>query len=868
MLQLKMFGGLSVDIDGSPGTGAAQQRKTLALLALLAAAGQRGLSRDKLIASLWPETDAEHGRGLLRQACYALRRDLHAPELFLGSIQLRLNPAVISSDLGSFACALAENDPTRAVSFYIAPFLDGFYLNGGGEFEDWAETERARLASQCRGALEVLSAEATRRGEHRVAAGWWRRLQDLDPLSSQAALGLMTALDHAGERAEALRCGQAYGELVRSELGADAPPELSEWIEQHRHVAGNGAAGNEAKPSNQPPTMTASVVDEDGAISGVQAVPASLVRRVQRAQVLSLLAVGAVVLLLAGAGYTLWKRHGTMQAAEPVSAAGRKMLVVLPFENRGPAADDYFADGLTEAIGMRLGGLRSLGVIASQSARQYKGTNQSLAQIGRELGVQYVLQGSVWWERTAGGSRVRVSPTLLRVSDGRQLWAAEYDTVLTGMFALQTSLATKVAGALDIALPTAERRLLEAPTANPEAYDAFLRGIEAREKADAPAERRRSLELFARAVALDSTFVTAYAYLSITHVIMYLSYLDRDVDQLTRGKAALDRVMQLDPECDSGSCRALGFYQLFVLKDYDGALQAFTRARRARPSDSNIPELIAHVYRRLGQWSKALAYEQESERLNPLAVGQTEALAHLYATLRQFPAANYYWDRTLAQKPRSVSFRLHKALSYLNLTGDLKGAQRLLPDVSENISPTGNHDVAISLDDIALLLSDAQQSRLLQLTPAALDGDTAALALAKALVHQRRNHRTLARASFDSARVVLQDKVRRHPDDDPFYHAMLGLALAGLEHPEDAVREGERAVALLPYPAGGPESTLMPANLARIHVLLGHREKAIDVLIGVFSRPGPLSAAWLSVDPFWDPLRSSPRFQQLAAVRN
>src|SRR5882724_12901211 len=130
MLHLKTFGGLSVDIDGTPGTGAAQQRKTLALLALLGAAGERGLSRDKLIASLWPETDAEHGRGLLKQACYALRRDLHAPELFLGSIQLRLNPAVISSDVAAFTSALAEHDPTQAVARYTAPFLDGFYLNG------------------------------------------------------------------------------------------------------------------------------------------------------------------------------------------------------------------------------------------------------------------------------------------------------------------------------------------------------------------------------------------------------------------------------------------------------------------------------------------------------------------------------------------------------------------------------------------------------------------------------------------------------------------------------------------------------------------------------------------------------------------
>jgi len=869
MLHLKTFGGLSVDIDGTPGTGAAQQRKTLALLALLGAAAQRGFSRDKLIAALWPETDAEHGRGLLKQACYALRRDLHAPELFLGSIQLRLNPAVISSDVESFARALEEHDPTRAVACYTAPFLDGFYLNGGGEFETWAESERARLATQCRAALEVLSAEATGRGEHRVAAGCWRRLLELDPLSSHAALGLMTALDQAGERAEALRCGQAYGELVRSELSAEPPPELSDWIQRHRRVAGNGVAANGAKPSNQPPTMMASVAEAEDAIAKVQAVPGSLIRRVHRAHVLSLTAVGAVVLLLAGAGYTVWRQHGTIGATEPIAVPGRKMLAVLPFENRGPPADDYFADGLTEAIGLRLGGVRSLGVIASPSARQYKGTNKSVAQIGRELRVQYVLQGSVWWDKTAGAGRVRVSPTLVRVSDGRQLWAAEYDTVLTGMFALQTSLATKVVGALDIALLTAERRLLEAPTASPEAYDAFLRALQAVEDGSGnPAGMRKVVGLFERAVALDSTFVSAYSYLSIVHVIMYLSYLDRDVEQLRRAKVALDRVMRLDPECDTGSCCALGFYQLFVLKDYDGALQAFTRARQVRPSDHHLPDLISHVYMRQGQWSKALAYLQEAERLNPVDADPAGSLGRLYAVLRQFAAANYYLDRALAGTPHLANARLVKALAYLNLTGDLKGARGFLPDVSENISPTGTEDVIVSLQDIVLLLSDEQQTRLLQLTPAALDGDTAALALAKALVHQRRNQPVLARASFDSARVVLQDKVRRHPDEDPFYHAMLGLALAGLEHSEDAVREGERAVALLPYPAGGSESTLMPANLARIHLLLGDREKAIDVLIGVFSRPGPLSPAWLRVDPFWDPLRSSPRFQQLAAARN
>jgi DNA-binding SARP family transcriptional activator len=224
MLHLKTFGGLSVDIDGIPATGAAQQRKTLALLALLAASGHRGLSRDKLIASLWPETDAGHGRGLLKQACYALRRDLQAPDLFLGSIQLSLNPAVISSDLESFASALEQNDPSKAVSCYAAPFLDGFYLNEGGEFETWAQTERARLASQYRAAVQLLSVEATKRGEHRAAAEWWQRLLELDPLSSHAALGLMTALDNPASRprrcaADRLRGAVAFGTRCRSAAG-------------------------------------------------------------------------------------------------------------------------------------------------------------------------------------------------------------------------------------------------------------------------------------------------------------------------------------------------------------------------------------------------------------------------------------------------------------------------------------------------------------------------------------------------------------------------------------------------------------------------------------------------------------------------
>jgi TolB-like protein/DNA-binding SARP family transcriptional activator len=865
MLHLKTFGGLSVDNDGIPATGAAQQRKTLGLLALLAVAGELGLSRDKLIATLWSETDAEHGRRLLRQACYALRRDLQAPDLFLGTIQLSLNTAAISSDLEWFVSALEANDPERAVSCYPAPFLDGFYLNGSGEFEDWVATERARLAGRYRAALELLSIQATRRGEHRLAADGWRRVLELDPMSSRAALALMTELEAVGERAEALQCGRRYGDLMRSELGSDPPIEVSQWMEQHRGITGNGA-----EPAQQLPATTAAALDVEAPTSHVSTLPESFSRRVYRAQALSLTAVIAVTALLAGFGYTVWEQHETAAATEPAGIAVRKMLAVLPFENRGPAADDYFADGLTESIGLRLGGVRRLGVIAAQSTRQYKGTSKSLVQIGRELGVQYLLRGSVWWDRNpSAAGRVRVNPVLLRVSDGRQVWAAEYDTVLNGMFALQTSVATKVAGALDLTLLSEERRQLDAPTTNPDAYDAFLSAFQAMNDGSGnPAGMRKVVGLFEQAATLDSTFATAWAYLSIAHVIMYLSYLDRSEEQLQDGKAALDRVMQLDPNCDLGSCCALGFWRLFVQKNYDGALRTLIRAREVRPSDYALPELIAHVYRRKGQWEKALAFEQESIRLNPLDPDPAGAIGRTYAVLRQFAAANYYLDQALTASPHLANARLVKAMAYLNLTGDLPGTRRFLPDVSQNIAPTGTEDVIVSLPDIVLMLNDAQQTRLLSLSPAAFDGDRAALGLAKALVLRRRHQPALARAAFNSARIGLEAKIRTHPDEDPFYHAMLGMALAGLNRRDEAVREGTQAVRLLPYPAGGSESTLMPANLARIHLLLGQQEKAIDQLTVVFSRPGPLSPAWLRVDPFWDPLRNNPRFLRMLAPRN
>jgi eukaryotic-like serine/threonine-protein kinase len=496
MLHLKTFGGLSVEIDGIPGTGAAQQRKTLGLLALLAASGQRGLSRDKLIATLWPETDAEHGRGLLNQACYALRRDLHARDLFLGSIQLRLNPAVISSDVGAFACALEDNDPTGAVSCYTAPFLDGFYLNGGGEFETWAETERARLATQCGAALEALAAEASQRGEHRVAADWWRRVLELDPLSSHAALGFMTALDQAGERAEALRCAEAHEELVRSELGTDPPPELSDWIEQHRHVAANG---NGARPSNEPPAARPAPPDRlttAGELAqALSEEPATEPRRSVVAVRRWVAAIGLAALAAAGA---------LLFRPRPPSPTDPNLLAIAPFDVLDPSLQ-LWHEGLVDILSRDLndaGPLHTVPQTVGLKRWEGRADRVSAESFGHRTGAGLVVFGTIRKARDT----VSLRATVLDLAQNRVAPDLEVKGGMADIGNLADSLGVRILQVLGRDRPIGSVRQVSIGSRSLSALKAFLHG----EQFYRRGLWDSALVYYDQSIAQDSTFALAF----------------------------------------------------------------------------------------------------------------------------------------------------------------------------------------------------------------------------------------------------------------------------------------------------------------------------------------------------------------------
>jgi predicted ATPase/DNA-binding SARP family transcriptional activator len=237
VLRLRTFGGLGLTGDSGPLSGAALQPRRLAVLAALAVAGPQSLSRDKLLGLLWPETTDARGRQALSQALYALRRDTNTDDLVLGGEQLRLNPAVISSDIADLEAASAAGDHERVAGLYQGPFLDGIYLSGGDAFERWTESQRVRFAHLAERALEQLAIDADTAGDRDAAVRWWRRLTTLDPLKTQAAVRLISALAAGGKRSEALRYADHYTKLVRQELDAKPSRDVTVLAERLRNEA-------------------------------------------------------------------------------------------------------------------------------------------------------------------------------------------------------------------------------------------------------------------------------------------------------------------------------------------------------------------------------------------------------------------------------------------------------------------------------------------------------------------------------------------------------------------------------------------------------------------------------------------------------
>ena len=588
--------------------------------------------------------------------------------------------------------------------------------------------------------------------------------------------------------------------------------------------------------------------------------PARAPRR-RRSAGLALALLAAVA--IGGAAWALL-REGDV--SPDVAADGNRVLVVLPFKNLGDPAEQYFADGLTEEITSRLASLSDLRVISRTSADQYRTTDKSLKQIGGELGAGYVLEGSVRWERAdTGRGRVRVTPQLIQVSDDSHLWAEAYEVELTEVFRVQSDIAEQVTSALDLALRTPERAALAgAGTRSPEAYDFYLRGNDYASRSYGRSNVEASVDLYAKAVSLDSGFALAQGRLARSQAAMYWFYYDRSRARCEAARRAADAAARIARDLPETRI-AQGYYDYWCLRAYEPALAHFEAALAGQPSNSDLLTAIGYVERRRGRWPEATARFEEALRYDPRSALRTLDLADTYMLTRRYPEAERFLDRAIQLAPDWAEPYAYKAMLYLVWHGDLARSRAVIGQALTRTS-AGRLAQALTIPDAisaSLLTADTVFApALASANVSAFDGDSARYHLVLAEAARYRRQRAEAAAHADTAVRVLT-RMLASQRDDPKLLVRRGLALALRGQKAQAIASGRRAAELLPLSADANSGPFILTHLARIYALVGEPERAVATLRPLLDVPCWVTIPELRHDPTWAPLRSHPGFTAL-----
>lgn len=571
--------------------------------------------------------------------------------------------------------------------------------------------------------------------------------------------------------------------------------------------------------------------------------------------------LASVLALVVAAAMALLFRAQAEHSAT-VSTTGPRRLAVLPFENLGDSADAYFADGVTDAVRGKLSELPGLQVTARSSSGQYRKTDKSPQQIGQELGVQYLLTATVRWEKVGGDSRVQVTPELVQVASSSTRWQQPFDAALTGVFQVQADIASRVAQALDLALgDSAQQTLALRPTQNIAAYDTYLRGEEFYQSGFDPRTLRRAAAYYAEAVTLDSGFVQAWAQLSRSHSGLYINSTPTPAEA-RQARQAADRALALAPQRPEGHLAMCNYYWA-VTQDRARAVEECARGLQLAPNDVNLLNLSALGEKWLGRWDVALAHLRQAQSLQPRDVGAASGLTEVLFWQRRYPEAKVALGHMMMLDPANLYGLMLKSM-IAAAEGDLTAAQAALAAVPKTRDSAEFVAFFAVNWDLYWLLNQVQHALLLSLSPGSFDNDRGVWGITLAQTYWQQGDRHRARIYADSARIAFRQQLRAAPQDAQ-RHVMYGLALAQLGRKTEAVREGRLGVALLPIEKDAFGGAYLQHQLARIYIIVGEPEKALDQLEPLLRRPYYLSPRWLTIDPTFDPLRNQFRFRRMVA---
>jgi TolB-like protein/DNA-binding SARP family transcriptional activator/predicted Zn-dependent protease len=835
MHRLLLFGGALLDAPEGPVVGRAVQPRRLALLALLAVEHPRGLGREKLVAYLCPECDAERGRHLLRDSLYLLRTAVGDAVLSVGD-ELRLDPQRLQCDLWEFRAALAAGDFEAALALYRGPFLDGLFVDDADEFERWTEVERSRLALSYRETLEALAEQKLAADDARGAAGAWRRLSEQDPYNSHYALRLMQAVAAIGDRAGALRHAGAHTALLQAEFGAEPDAEVEALAARLREDSvprtaepGSGGAGEttpdaaaalRASPSVPPfkkgrsegifrpwPPKVAAVLLLAGTL--VLAVLGALASGERGERVLGALGFDARELL---------PGRSTPAAGEP---RGERSLAVLPFADLSPDGDsEYFSDGITEEVIATLARIGELQVISRTSTLRYKTTEKSLPEIARELGVAYILEGSV----RRSGDRLRITAQLIDARSDTHLWARSYERELNAatLFRIQGDIARQIASVLRAEIsPAEEPRIERQPTGDLVAYDLYLRGRESR-KSYTPEAFRHAIAHFDDALALDPRFALAEAYRGDSFGELWVR-TGRE-EYRDSASAASQRALRLDPELPEAHQQMGRLHASFGR--LTEALRQILRALELNPNHPGALQDVATIYRAWGRFDLALPLAKKAAALEPTSGEHHLMVAWIYTYLEEFGEARHWLEEAFRLEPAPI--REHVISIELNLRrGQLQQATEHLAALRQ-------------------LVGDMPLFQLFLAEVALYTGDEDA-----------------ARRNYERPGAVVPYAIPHVPGQD-----FTGMAYlywrAGERRRARAVLDEDIARARRKLEEG---STFFSPHLtlARAHAIQGDVDRALEGLEAAYGH-GWRDHSLAQLDPRFEGLHGHPRYERLMAV--
>ena len=550
-------------------------------------------------------------------------------------------------------------------------------------------------------------------------------------------------------------------------------------------------------------------------------------------------------------------------------AAPEKSIAVLPFENLSSEKENgYFADGIQDEILTRLSKIADLKVISRTSTQHYKSAPENLPEIAKQLGVAHILEGSV----QKSGDAVRVNVQLIKAANDSHLWADTFDRKLTDIFSVESEVAKAIAEQLRAKLTGQEEQAIAAkPTSNQEAYDAYLRGLALEPRGWYSAEAKETLRRsYAEAVRLDPKFVAAWARLARIDSLMVFLGTDATQERRDAARHALDTAIKLQSD-STDTLLAQGYYDYWVLRDYPKAKDLFAQVRNRLPNSGEVPSALALVARRQGLWDESLNYSDQALTFDPRNPQLLADRAWTYAIIRRFGDALKTSDRLLKISPTDPDATAYRAAIF-HAQGKLDEAQQLLSGLHPDFA---NDSVTVIL--IQHWLFNRDYSKLIETLQPALT-DLGITATGRALYREaigfaqlRSGDKAAANQTLLQARSDLE-LLKQRDANNPELVAHLGAVNAYLGEKETALRQAEKAVALLPTSQDAVIGPALEEDLARVEAEVGENDRAIARLQKLLKTPyssvshtGPITPALLRLHPSWDPLRGDPRFEKLIA---